>query len=373
MTNRMQENTTTPERANMGCGSLLQDNENKPVDSGAHLTFEEVFTFEHLMASAHKCGHGVRWKASVQMFEVDRMKWVSDLQKQVLEGSYKSMGFREFWLTERGKRRHIQSVHVSERCVQKCLNEYGLKPIILPRLIYDNAASIPGKGTEFALKRLRKHLATHYRNHGRSGGVLVCDFKNYFGSIPHDTLFRMLRRVISDDQLFALSKYFIDQFDDPGLGLGSEVSQIAAVYYPSALDHYVKERLHIKGYGRYMDDFYLIHEDISHLRFCLKEIERIAESYGLMLNSKTQIIRFGESSFEYLKRRFTISETGRVVTRLTRNNITRRRRTLKKQAANNIDATQSYASWKGYACKWDSGRTVREMDQLYLELFGGNY
>lgn len=305
------------------------------------------------------------------MFELDAMTKTAQLYDELKAGTYRTKGFHAFYLTERGKRRYIQSVHVTERCVQKCLNEYGVKPYILPRLIYDNAASIPGKGTEWAIKRLRQHLATHYRKHGRQGGILICDFKNYFGSIPHKTLYPMLRRAIPDDGIYKWTTYFIDQFGDTGLGLGSELSQIAAIFYPNMLDHFIKEQLHIRGYGRYMDDFYLIHEDIDHLRYCLDAIEEIAGALELELNAKTQIMRFEKESFEYLKRRFTITETGKILTRLTRKNVTKRRRILKKQAAIGIDAAQSYMSWRGYATKWDSGRTVHSMDALYRELYGG--
>ncbi len=335
------------------------------------ISFKDAITYGHLLESADKCCKSVRWKASVQMFEIDRQRWVAELYESLINGAYRSKGFYEFWITERGKRRFIQSVHVSERCVQKCINEYGVKPYITPRLIYDNSASLPGKGTEWAIKRLRKHLATHYRKHGREGGVLLCDFQNYFVSIPHDRLLAMLDYAIRDKELFKLTKYFIDQFGDTGLGLGSELSQIAAIYYPNMLDHFIKERLHIRGYGRYMDDFYLIHEDVDHLRYCFGVIDEVSYAMGLNLNPKTQIVRLEGGSFTWLKRRFSLSETGKVITRLTRANITKRRRILKRQAKKGIDASKSYMSWRGYASKWNSGKTVHEMDRLYYELFGG--
>lgn len=352
------------ERTNRGSGIPLQDNGYKPVDSGAQPVFEEVFSFENLMTSARKCCRNVRWKASVQMFEVNQMEWVTKLHRQIHNGSYRSMGFREFWIKERGKERFIQSVHVSERCVQKCLTDFALKPIIIPRLIYDNAASLPGKGTEFALKRFRKHLASHYRRYGDTGGVLVCDFKNYFGSIPHNKLLALLKSVIHDERIFNISKYFIDQFGDIGLGLGSEISQICAVFYPNILDHHIKERLHIKGYGRYMDDFYLIHEDVDYLRYCLNEIRRIShDDLALELNDKTQITK---NNVVFLKRRHHLSETGAVISRLMRKNISGRRRTLRRQIANGVDYNQSFISWYGYANKWNSGRTVYEMKKEVL-------
>lgn len=272
--------------------------------------------------------------------------------------------------------RYIRSVHISERCVQKAINNYGVKPVVEPRLIYDNSASLKGKGTDFAIKRLRKQLATHYRKYRKQGGILTIDLHDYFNSIPHDKLFDALKFIIKDDELYYLTKYFIDCFGDKGLGLGSELSQISAILYPNKLDHYIKEQLHIKGYGRYMDDSYLIHHDIEYLRKCKRLIENKVKEMGLELNPKSKITPFDKGSFVYLKRRFSISDTGKIVTRLKRSNITKRRRLLKKQKkkldnglADIKSIRQSYQSWRGYAAKWDSHKTVKNMDNLYKQLF----
>lgn len=38
---------------------------------------------------------------------------------------------------------------------------------------------------------------------------------------------------------------------------------------PNKLDHFIKEKLGIKGYARYMDDGYLIHPSKEYLKECL--------------------------------------------------------------------------------------------------------
>ena len=341
--------------------------------------YNQVMSYGHIKESAKKCTLGVTWKTSVQMFTVNQLQWCATLYNQIHDHTYKSKGFYRFWICERGKTRFIQSVHISERCVQKTLNNYGLKPYIINRLIYDNGASLSGKGTEFSLKRLRKHLATHYRKHRRRGGILIIDFHDYFNSIPHSQLLPLIRYAIQNDDIYNLSKYFIDAFGDIGLGLESEISQIAAVYYPNYLDHYIKERLHIKGYGRYMDDIYIIHEDIDYLRYVLTEVKRIASDLGIQLNPKTSITRFESGSFVYLKRRHRITTSGKIVSRLLRTNITKRRRVLKRQkrqlsiGKSDISSIrQSYQSWRGYALKWNSKRSVWNMDRLYRQLFEVN-
>jgi len=335
------------------------------------MTFEEVFSFEHLLDCARECLTGVRWKQSAQMFEINLLQWVSSLHKELLAGTYRSKGFNHFSICERGKRREISSVHISERCVQKCLVQYALKPVIIPRVIYDNAATIEGRGTEFAVKRLREHLRWHLARYGRAGGILTVDYHNYFGSIVHNRLLQMLRPLIDDDRVFALAEYFIRCFPgDVGLGLGSEISQVCAVFYPNPLDHYMKDYLRVHGYARYMDDSYAISEDLDALREYRAAIIRLSADLGLQLNEKmTQITRFDSSGFIYLKKRVFITEEHRIVMRLTPKNITQRRRAIVKQNAMIEDGRmtptaqrQSFTSWRGYAEKYDSHRSVERLE-----------
>lgn len=57
---------------------------------------------------------------------------------------------------------------------------------------------------------------------------------------------------------------YIDSTD--GLPLGYQTSQLLALMYLDEFDHWVKETLHARYYGRYMDDFYIIHEDKAYLK-----------------------------------------------------------------------------------------------------------
>jgi len=342
------------------------------------LSFEDVYKFESLMKSAHDCELGVRWKASTQSFEINQLRWCADLSNRIKSGTYKSKGFNEFYINERGKVRFIQSVHISERCVQKSLVNNVLRPAILPRLIYDNSASLKGKGTEFALKRLKCHLQRHYRKYGTKGGILIIDFKNYFGSINHDKLLEMLKPILPDNESYRLTEQFVRAFGgDYGLGLGSEISQTCAIFYPNKIDHYIKEKLHIQGYGRYMDDSYLISDNVEYLKQCLNVIRDMCQDIDITINEhRTQIIKFKGGNFIYLKKRIKLCESGAVIMRLTRKNITKRRRKLKlfkdKLGRNEIkidSIIQSYNSWRGYAKKYNTKQTLRSMNQLFAELF----
>ena len=215
--------------------------------------FDKVFTFDNLYQAYKKCCRGVGWKASTQRYSANALLNVNDTLRLLKEGKYKSRGFYEFDIVERGKPRHIQSVHISERVVQRCLCDNALVPMFGRSFIYDNGACMERKGIDFSARRLVCHLQHHYRKHGTDGYALVFDFSKYFDTIRHEPLKQIVDRVFNDPRIAGLVKQFIDDFGDVGLGLGSQISQVSALMYPNALDHYVKEVLRVKHYGRYMD------------------------------------------------------------------------------------------------------------------------
>lgn len=210
-----------------------------------------------------------------------------------------------------------------------------------------------------AFDRLKVHLWRYYRKHGNNEGyVLVADLHAYFDSIDHDCVYEQLSKVFKDDpRTLYLIMDFVDAFGEKSLGLGSQVSQIIAMFYPNKIDHYIKEVLKIEGYGRYNDDFVLIHSDKAYLQY------------------KTKICKLS-SGFKFLKTKVRLTDTGRVVIRPDRKSIVRERRKLKKLKIK-LDngelefeeVKQQYMSWRGYIEKFDSYKTLQDMDRLFNDLF----
>lgn len=338
---------------------------------GADLVrFEDVFTFTNLYEAGIACCNGVRWKASTQVFEARLASWAAMTQDALMSGEWKSSGFNRFTIRERGKTRNIQAVHIAERMVQKCLVRNCLRPLILPRLIRDSHATIPGHGTQTALARLSEHLRYHYRRYGTEGYVLTMDYHDYFGCIDHERLTEMYGKLPMDERLLKLTAYFIDCFEgDKGLGLGSEVSQISAVYYVSPVDHLAKDRLGTKCYGRYMDDSYAILPSRADAESLLSAIQAKSEELGLMLNDKVTKIQRLDHGFRYLKKKVSITETGKVVMRPSRECATRERARIR----HNIDAVAavekspeaeaaSWQSWKSHCEGLDAYRTMKSVE-----------
>ena len=79
--------------------------------------YDKVFTFDNLYNAYRKCCLGVGWKASTQRYKANALQNINNTLSLLHNGSFKSRGFYEFDRCERGKLRHIKSIHLSERVV----------------------------------------------------------------------------------------------------------------------------------------------------------------------------------------------------------------------------------------------------------------
>lgn len=345
-------------------------------------------SFNNLYKAGKQCCNGARWKSSTINFEINLFSETIRTHRKLHNGIRTFNGFQSFSIIEHGKQRNIDALHIRERAVQKCLCENLLTEVYSRSFIYDNGASLKNKGMDFQLKRLKKHLLEHYRRYGTEGGIYQFDFKNFFGSIPHNGIKARARSKIKDERLYALFCSYVDDFKHMktadktanvcrGIGLGSEVSQIIALDYASPIDHYVKDVRGIHGYGRYMDDGYVISNSIEELEDIKQDLYKIANDLGIAMNDKKNIITpFRHHSFTFLKMRVTLENSGKVIMKLSRKSIKSMRRKLSifrrwvdEKNFSFEDVCTSYQSWRAHAKRCNSYCTLKTMDEKFVKLF----
>lgn len=333
------------------------------LQSYEELSFDEVFTYEHLYKSYLNCCKGVNWKTSTKNYQIRAVQNVADTYNKLKNGTYKSKPFAKFTVTERGKAREIRANHISDRIVQKCYCDFFLVPLLTRRLIYDNGACMKGKGLSFTAKRLKAHLQKYRRKYGTNiGYILTFDYSKFFDSIDHKLLLQKVRKVVKDDRLYNIYAYFVSCFEgDKGIGLGSQISQVSALFYTNEIDHYIKERLHIKFYARYMDDGYLISNSKEELIKCRDEILRLSEKLKLRVNlKKTRIWRI-DKGFMFLNRHWKLMPTGYIKLKPSHTTLLRLRKRYRKLVkTKDIDAVERYASsTSGFLKFFNNNRRLR--------------
>lgn len=317
--------------------------------------FENLSSYYNLYLSSEQAARHVSWKLSVQKFNENGLIKTYNLHKKLLKGEDIRTGFITFPCFERGKIRIIRAVHFSERIVQKTLCREILYPVYTHYVIEDNYANQKYKGISYAMERFNRYLHNMIRENGRNGYILFIDFKNYFGSIPHDKLKEMYRTFFKDKKILHYLDLFVDAYGNIGLGLGSETSQLHGMMFGTKLDHFIKEKLQAKYYGRYMDDSYIIYKDKSELIKIKEAIIEKAKEFGITVNLKKTKIKDLKHGFTYLKTRYYITKTGKIIKRALRYNIAKERKKLIKLIKiDNLDTNTIYKylnDWVGSTLK----------------------
>lgn len=365
-------------------------NKSSLYDSIVNIPYIENMYYEVRLKTKHR--------GKIVNFENFYMSNIINIYETLKLRCYKHSNYNVF-LVKEPKYRIIMSENIFDKVVNHLISEYILLPLIEPRLIEMNVATRREKGLKSGLMYTKKYINA-LRRENPNFYILKCDIHKYFYSINHDILIDKLRRILPDEEVIDVIKsiltstyqnntnkqikdlvdkesailkkannpYMKKRFEElstipyyePGKGLpiGNMTSQLFAIYYLNDLDHFIKEKLHIKYYIRYMDDFILMHPDKEYLKYCLKEIEKKVDEVKLKLNNKTKIISM-KDGLNFLGYRFVIKNNKLLVliNSQTKRRITHKLNKLSKNPPENYDSV--LASYKGYLSNCCSGSFIR--------------
>lgn len=354
----------------------------------AALTISNAARLDNIHEAARDAAKGVRWKASVQRYMIHSLRNSFYARRDLLAGNDIRKGFVRFHVIERGKDRAIAAPRFSERVIQKAVTRAVMAPAVWPTLTPGCAANMRGRGTDYALMRLKGQLAEHYRRHGAEGYVLLMDFSDYFGTIDHGTALDLVRKTLTDPAAVEFMRLQIEANGRIGLGLGSEPNQALAVAIPSPLDHLGERWRGIEASGRYMDDSYFIALDKETLWRFLDAARALCSSLGITVNErKTRVVKLTRG-FTFLKKRFRFTGSGRIVVTPIPKSLARERRKLRTHARmvaeGSMTLEQAYVSYMSFRGSLERKRgdgrprfrmdvhwIVRDFDRLFVELVVG--
>lgn len=337
--------------------------------------YDQAISFGELYKGLQKSGRNVMWKDSVATYSANALKNTYKLRQSLLNSKYRIDPYQRFTIHE-PKEREIIATRIKDRQFQRSLCDNVLYPQITRSFIRDNCACQRGKGVDDALNRMDAHLHRYYRKHGADGWVLKCDIRHYFAETRHEDAKAALRKRVTDDAAYARAAEIIDSFGgEKGIGLGSQVSQLVELAMLDDFDRWVKERLRAKYYIRYMDDFILVHADKAFLEDCLRQIAQRLATLGLELNAKTHVHPLRQGVM-FLKWRFILTDSGKVVRRMSKQSIAKERRKLKKMRAKVLegkctmeDARANLQSWEANAKRGNTHGIVKQMETYFNKLF----
>ncbi len=149
------------------------------------------------------------------------------------------------------------------------------------------------------------------------------------------------RRHYNSKKILDLPRYEYDK----GLGLGAMSSQFLSIFYLYKLDHFIVNDLKLKYMVHYMDDYVIIHSDLTYLKKCLEIITlKLKNEYKLNVNLKKTTIIKDCDGFNFLGYTFFVKNK-KVITKITSKGIKRVNRKIKK---NKEKYNNSYINLRTY-------------------------
>lgn len=247
--------------------------------------YEKICLYENLILAFHNSKKGKAKRRYTKRFQKYLKENLNKLQRELLNQIYKPHELKSFTLRD-PKTRKISKSAYRDRVVHHALCNIIVQDFD-KEFIYDSYANRIGKGTLKAIERFDKFKRIVSKNNARKCCVLKADIKHYFKEIDHKTLISIIRRKVDDERVIWLIERILSiNKKIKGMPLGNLTSQFFANLYLNELDQFVKHKLKVKYYIRYVDDFVILHESREQLEKWKTEINSfLKEKLKLELHS----------------------------------------------------------------------------------------
>ena len=275
------------------------------------------FLLQLLFAAYFDCRKNKRGTDSALEFEMHMEQGLVELRDQLLAGTYRP-GRSICFVVTHPKPREIWAADFCDRIVHHLLYNH-IAPRFYASFIADSCACIPTRGTLYGSKRLEKKVRSITQNWTQPAYYLKCDISNFFVSIDKAIVRDLLAAKIPEPWWLQLAETIL--FHDPrdeyeyrgapclldlvpehkrltshpaskGLPIGNLSSQFLANVLMDVLDQFIKHRLRVRHYIRYVDDFILLHASAQQLNEWLAAIEAFLPArLGITLNPSKTILQ----------------------------------------------------------------------------------
>lgn len=239
-----------------------------------------LITLSNVFSSYDEFKKGKRKSIELQQFEqkaednlfvlYDKLK-----NKKYLPGTYTS-----FYVQD-PKQRLIHKAPIIDRIVHHLVSK-KLEVIFEPTFISHSYSCRKNKGTHKGLRDLQRFTRKISKNNTQKCWALKCDIRKFFASVNQKILFQILTKKIVDKDFLSLLSNIIKSFNsgivNKGMPIGNLTSQLFANIYLNELDQYIKHKLKIHYYIRYMDDFVILSSNKYYLEKLIPTVKFFLEN-----------------------------------------------------------------------------------------------
>lgn len=239
--------------------------------------------------------------SEVRMVDADPERYFEEIHRILTSRSFVNSPYKVFTRQCAHKTREIYKLpYFPDRIIHHCIVQV-LEPIWMAGFIPDTLACIKGRGIHKGVKKIKRILRTD------PAGTRYClkmDVKQFYPTIDHGILKRILARKIKDPDVLWLLGCIIDS-TEAGVPIGNYLSQYFGNIYLSTLDHWIKEVLGCRYYIRYCDDMVILGGDKAQLHHIRREIESyLQDRLNLALKPDWQVFPVAVRGIDFLGYRF---------------------------------------------------------------------
>lgn len=260
--------------------------------------YEQICSMDNLILAHHNARKGKRRYREVKMVNEEEYNYLLYLKYMMENRTYHTSKYEVFIKKDGEKEREIYKLpYFPDRICQWAIIQV-CEPIFMSKFISTTYSAIPGRGTHKCLRDVCRAIRDD------NYGCMYClklDIRKYYPSIPHKELKEMYADMFKDDDLLWLLNEIIDSTEgEVGIPIGNYLSQYSGNLYLSKFDHWIKEKMRVKYYFRYMDDMVILHHDKEFLHALLEEIQDYLTDMKLTLKPNYQVFPTYERGIDFV-------------------------------------------------------------------------
>lgn len=253
--------------------------------------YDKKLTYENLIKAHMESRKNKSLKKDIILFNLKQEEYIMYLYDELKNMTYKHGGYQVFYIHE-PKLRKIQKSKYIDRVVHRWVVDSFLYDAFVKSFIRTTYACIKGRGMHVACLEAQKAMK-HCKKIWQEYYILKMDVRKYFQSINKNKLYEIINKKIKDEKiLWLLREIIYSDKGETGIAIGNYTSQIFANIYLNEVDQYIKHKLKVKYYYRYMDDSIIFVRTKEEAKKILEKVKMfLKEELYLELNSKTQIFK----------------------------------------------------------------------------------
>lgn len=269
--------------------------------------FNDIVSAENLFSAWDKFKNGKRKKKDVRLFEWNLEENIFKLHRELKGKTYRHSSYTSFNISD-PKPRNIHKAQVRDRVLHHAVFQI-LNPIFEAGFISASFSCREGYGTHKGVRFLQSTLRKASKNGKVPCFVLKCDIRKFFDTIDHNILLAILKKKVKDNDTVWLLEKIIASFAsthfplvaNKGVPIGNLTSQLFANIYLNELDVFVKQKLKVKYYLRYTDDFLIVSGDKEYLEKIIPKIVLfLEEKLSLKIHEEKTKIRKISQGIDFL-------------------------------------------------------------------------